>query len=92
MKKIKFANMIIYFGTIIGVFGYLMPRFLTDWLPMLMDYIYKIPDKLILLQWVCRIIFSIGVSCVVAYLILWSILIIIGFIGLLLGFDNKKQK
>ena len=92
MKKIKFANTIIYFGTIIAVFGYLMPRFLTDWLPMFMDYICKIPDELILLQWVCRIIFSIGVSCVVAYLILWSILIIIGFIGLLLGFDNKKQK
>lgn len=92
MTKIKFVNFVLWFTVDICSFGYILPKLLTEWLPLLMININKIPERLIILQWVCRINVYVGVSCIVAYLILWNILIIIGFIGLLLGLDNKKQK
>lgn len=92
MKKINPISLLLSFGGIIALFGYIVPQLITTWLPMLDAYMSKLLDSISWMYWVCRVIVYLTITFGIGYFITYSALLLIGYLLIIFGFDNKDNE
>lgn len=91
MERINPFSLVFNFGCIVGIFGYVIPQLITSWLPMLESYMSKLLNSIPWLYVVCRLIVHLSITFGIAYFLVYTFLLFVGYLALIFGFGKNKK-